>query len=455
MDGREGASQALRGASAAAVIVFVGLTIGSCNQVRAAPFPEVNREKLQISLTRSACYGSCPDYKVTIEGNGRVTFSTREDSLPGAAEVHREFNPFPYVVAPGKHVYSIDPTTIEALVDEFKKANFFGLRDDYSAQITDSATYAVEIDTGNGRKQVVDYVGKQAGMPSAVTDLEDAVDRAAHTSRWVDGADGLIDALASEGFNFHSDAAAKMLVLAIDKGGDQTLLELVRRGAPLDAPISRGPYGATGNYGSVALLTSIREGRAPLFAELVQRGWLKRTSAQQVADAFVESGAGCSPQLVDAAVNAGIPVDITSTHGNDEFGSDGGETALSSLGQSYSCDDESRQLETARRLLARGADPNHRDDAGKTALFGVENLEFLNLLLASGADPRIVDKAGASAIFDTWTDDIVLRLLQAGASPKGRFYDGKSLWDQMKERPMPKVKAWLANHPVKLSDARS
>jgi len=442
-------------ASAAALILLIGIAIASCNALRAAPFPEVNRDKLKISLTRSACYGTCPDYKVTIDGHGGVVFSTREDSVPGAAEVHREYNPFPYVVAPGKRAYSIDSEIVDALVEEFKEANFFALKDEYSAAITDNPTYVLEIDTGNGRKQVVDYVGEKVGMPPVVTELQNAVDESAQTARWVHGADGLVDALAQEGFDFHSEDAARMLVLSIEEGGDRMLLDLVRRGAPLDLSISRGPYGAGGTYGTVALLTSIREGRAPLFKELASRGWLQRTNEQEVANAFVESSAGCSSELAQAVVESGISIDVPSSHTTDAISSDGRETALSSLGQSYSCDDEASRLRVARRLLALGANPNHRDDAGKTAIFGVEDLALLNLLLASGADARVVDNQGGSAIFDTWTDEIVLRLLEVGASAKGRYYDGKNLWEQMKERPMPKVKAWLAKHPAELAEARS
>jgi hypothetical protein len=205
----------------------------------------------------------------------------------------------------------------------------------------------------------------------------------------------------------------------------------------------------------VALLTSIREGRAPLFRALVAGGWLKRANGQTVADAFVESGAGCRAELANAAVEAGIPVDVISSHGGDAIMSQGGETALTSLASSHSCDDEGARLDAAARLLALGANPNHRDDAGETAIFDIENLDLLNLLLRKGADPTAKNKQGSSAVFGSWSDEIVLRLLEAGASAKGRYFDDKNLWEQMQARPMPKVKAWLANHPAQLAAAKA
>ncbi|HEX6742274.1 MAG TPA: hypothetical protein VF079_10845, partial [Sphingomicrobium sp.] len=81
--------------------------------------------------------------------------------------------------------------------------------------------------------------------------------------------------------------------------------------------------------------------------------------------------------------------------------------------------------------------------------------KIVELLLAHGANAAAVDKEGSSAVFGSWTDDVVLRLLQAGASPKGHYFDGKTLVQQMKERPMPKVKAWLEAHPDKLALADS
>jgi ankyrin repeat protein len=57
----------------------------------------------------------------------------------------------------------------------------------------------------------------------------------------------------------------------------------------------------------------------------------------------------------------------------------------------------------ARSLLAHGADPNHRNDAGMTALMyagGWAHLSTLTALLDGGADPNIRDDKGRTAL--TW-----------------------------------------------------
>jgi ankyrin repeat protein len=155
--------------------------------------------------------------------------------------------------------------------------------------------------------------------------------------------------------------------------------------------------------------------------------------------------------MVDAAISAGLAVDPPPARRRQSSESDDDHegSALANLASSYQCDDESTRMAVAERLLAHGADPNRRDALGQTAIFGVENLELLNLLLARGADPRAVDYDGNSAVFESWTDEIVLRLLQAGASPTGRYYDGRTLAEQTRERSMPRTAAWLASRSAR------
>jgi hypothetical protein len=43
------------------------------------------------------------------------------------------------------------------------------------------------LSVGGRTKTVTDYVGEQVGMPVVITDLENAVDEAAGTERWIKG----------------------------------------------------------------------------------------------------------------------------------------------------------------------------------------------------------------------------------------------------------------------------
>jgi ankyrin repeat protein len=425
-------------------VMAIGCAAAFAWPVHAASFPAVDRDKLRITLSRTQCFGECPAYQVTVDGHGHVVFTTDSQTWEDV-DLEPTADPkfaAPFVVAPGRHEADVDPKDVDALVERFRSAGFFELKDEYRLPVSDAPTYTLEVDTGDGVKRVTDYHGYEAGMPPAVGELEAAVDKVAGTARWVDGADGLIELLEREGFDFRSEAAAHMLLGAANDGSDETIRQLLKRGALLSRTF-RGT-----SYGQSALLAAVYGGRASLLTALVARGWLKRVDRKVIARAFAMSGGGCSPDLVDAAVAAGVAVDSTSAPSTADSTSDGKETALAAIAHnSYQCrQNKGDAVETAKRLLAHGASPNARDEEGETPIFEVDNLELLDLLLAHGADPHAVGKDGNSAVFGSWNDEIVLRLLQAGASPRGRS-DGRTFLETARDHHMTKVEAWLKAHP--------
>ncbi len=417
-------------------------------------FPVVDRDKLTITLQRSACFGSCPDYSVTIHGDGRVVFSTDGEPTDAVSGLHRSYAFSSGVLVRGRHEDRIDTAAVDALVQEFREAHFFSLRNEYTAEITDNPTYVLTVDTGHGRKAVVDYVGEEVGMPRTVTQLEDEVDRVARTARWVRGAEGLVEALAATGFDFHSGEAVALALNGVENADDSTLVALLDRGAPIEMKLSDldPSVHSSEHSGSALLRDAIAYGKPALFQALVARGWLERLGVAEASAAFARSAAGCSPVMVDVAVSLGVPIDPPPAQRrapseSDEDSDDDLEgSALANLATNYLCRDEATRVAVAERLLAHGADPNRRNAQGQTAIFGVESLELLNLLLARGADALVLDYDGNSAVFESWTDAIVLRLLQSGASPIGRYYDGRTLAEQMRERSMPMTAVWLAVH---------
>lgn len=127
-------------------------------------------QDMKIELSRSMCYGTCPAYSVTIRGNGSVHFDGQR-----------------YVKIPGKHEARIAPDAVMELVRQFERAKFFAADDKYIAEVTDNPTYTLTLTVGGKTKTVTDYVGEQVGMPLVITDLENAVDEAAGTKRWIKG----------------------------------------------------------------------------------------------------------------------------------------------------------------------------------------------------------------------------------------------------------------------------
>jgi hypothetical protein len=135
------------------------------------PFPEPwDLKGVKIELSRSQCYGRCPDYAVTLKGDGSVHFVGVR-----------------YVLVPGEHDAHIDPDRVSELVRQFEKAKFFAAGDRYIAEVTDNPTYTLTLTVAGKTKTVTDYVGEQVGMPLVITDLENAVDEVAGTEQWIKG----------------------------------------------------------------------------------------------------------------------------------------------------------------------------------------------------------------------------------------------------------------------------
>lgn len=123
---------------------------------------------VEIRLTRGVCFGFCPDYTVTINGDGQVRYTGRR-----------------FVNAVGERTATIPREDVERLVRRFDEIGFDNLQDAYRANVSDLPTYTVAL-TRNGRtKTVVDYGGTGAGMPESVRALQTEIDRVAGTAQWV------------------------------------------------------------------------------------------------------------------------------------------------------------------------------------------------------------------------------------------------------------------------------
>ena len=136
---------------------------------RFVPFPEIrNRNSLIIKLVRGMCLGTCPAYSIEIHGDGTIVYDGAE-----------------CVAISGQRRARIDAAAIEKLYAAFRKADYFSLRDVYAAQMTDMPAYVTTLAFDGRSKTVTDYRGDLVGMPHDVVGLEDMIDEAAGTERWV------------------------------------------------------------------------------------------------------------------------------------------------------------------------------------------------------------------------------------------------------------------------------
>lgn len=144
--------------------LFGALAMSACAPVD-APAEE---SPASVTLTRGVCFGFCPDYTVTVTSAGDVTYVGRS-----------------FVNAVGERRASIPAADARRLIARFDEIGFNDLQDEYRGHVTDLPTYTLTLERNGRRKRVLDYAGTSVGMPQAVRELEQEVDRVANTAQWV------------------------------------------------------------------------------------------------------------------------------------------------------------------------------------------------------------------------------------------------------------------------------
>lgn len=414
------------------------------------PFPDGAPEDTEIVLERSACYGSCPDYRASVSGNGRVRFSTREQHFPGtAAEIFRAHEGLG-VLWPGSHEARIDPREVAALVARFRAAHFMGLKSEYFYGATDAPTYALTLRVGRTTKRVIDYIGSEAGMPRSVTALEDAVDSLAETQRWVHGNAGTVALLKAEGFDFRSKSAAEMVAYAIElnrwpksqSGANELIRAAMAAGLDPSLPVNVGSRQAkpdTVPIGTLIAGYAAETGDEKLFDDMARLGPVGRMNKRELDAAFV-TAMGCSAKIARALIAAGA---------SPKASGDGGNALHAVRDSNGDCADapKERRLEMARALVALGVPLEARDSLGWTPLMACDDPELVPVLLKAGANPNAHSPKGTTPLLSIDDDRVAILLLRAGADPRAKDHNGTVL-EQARKYHWPATLEWLAAHGI-------
>ena len=96
-----------------------------------------------ITLERTACFGTCPIYTVSIDENGRILY-----------------NGLDFVTATGEQTAEIDPQQVQELVDFMVNGGYFDLEDAYTNRLITDMPSAITSLTVNGKaKRIEHYFG--------------------------------------------------------------------------------------------------------------------------------------------------------------------------------------------------------------------------------------------------------------------------------------------------------
>lgn len=406
------------------------------------PFPTINDlSGVVMTLSRSRCWGFCPAYSVELHGDGSVIYKGES-----------------FVVVTGEHRDHLSPEQVSEILEAFRKADYFSLKDKYSYGVTDQAAYRTSLQIDQLKKAVTDYVGGEAGMPDAVSDLERTIDRVVGTVKWIRGTADTVQALRKEGWDFKSPEAAKVLARAVQERRSALVKDLLAEGV-----------GLTGRNeaGNSALAAAAVEGDAATVKELIKAGAGKNSpdmKTEALAGAAQSGDIQLARFLLDyggdpkgvihsdrqfftvlmAAASSGVPevvemilaqhpdVNARDQQGRTALWYIWNQTALSALFMPRAHMHEERHAERAHvlHLLVRaGADVNSQDDHGNALLHTAHWPDVARALIEEGANVNIQDKNGETPLMTTFSLDVAKVLVAAGADVDVLNYQWKTAID--------------------------
>jgi len=345
---------------------------------------------------------------VTIRGDGTVNYSGNR-----------------FVSVSGEHSAQIAPEVALELLDRFRSANFFALKNEYRAGVTDNPTYCVEVRVGSAKKSVTDYVGGWVGMPAVVTELEETIDKAADSARWVTASSQTLDAMLEAGIAPASPEAGRILHRAVAEANADAERELLAMGVPTN--VESTPKEAMEVWmpsrpllEDVSYYAANEKSRKEVISALLEntavrrdRDSMQNALGNAVAEGQVEIArmliaAGADPQgLFQTRYNADKPADETYLMRAVESGVWSMiDDALSRPHDIHAIDHEGRSalgmviwtspphediFPIVDKLIAAGAGKKELDHALVDAC---DREDWRNGLIARGANPQVCANAG-------------------------------------------------------------
>lgn len=133
----------------------------------AAVNAQESESNVAITLERTACFGTCPVYTVTILEDGTVRYEGQN-----------------FVDVMGEQTSEIDPATVALMVEAFEEAGYFDWNATYDTQtVSDLPTIITSVTREGETHQITRYVG-DSSAPLALPFLEQWIDLMTNTQLW-------------------------------------------------------------------------------------------------------------------------------------------------------------------------------------------------------------------------------------------------------------------------------
>jgi hypothetical protein len=154
--------------------LFAALLV-ACGPKPHAPDPISNTggtptgaHELLASIERTACFGWCPIYKLTVYRDGSVEYDGED-----------------FVKTKGKAEGHLAPEQLSALDELFQQRDYFGLHDEYNDySVTDMPSVNTSYSSGGKTKKIAHYLG-DSHAPKELGEIEEGIDRIVKIEQWI------------------------------------------------------------------------------------------------------------------------------------------------------------------------------------------------------------------------------------------------------------------------------
>jgi len=246
------------------------------------------------------------------------------------------------VVVEGKHRREIKAEEVQQLLEAFREADFFTLRDDYSVSATDVGSTTTSIRVGGLQKVITD---NWVQVPAALKGVQNAILKYSHSDQWAKGNDDTVSSLLAE--TPSPTARREVLSDVLPRAALYSDTSVVRTILANAVDLERhGPYDAT------ALMLAADRGLPDMVAALLKAGADPYAIDPDRRDALIFGAGSGNAKVVQLLLAAGLKADA-----KDKYG----DTALMAAAASGN-------PESVRLLLNNGANVNAQNSRRQTAL---------------------------------------------------------------------------------------